>query len=114
VIAVNQDPMGRQGYCVHGANTDIRVYVRELLPSDGVPCEEGASDTWAVVLANFISIFREHEIYFDPKEHLPNGDSWKAFHARDLVYHVVYDMNERITVRVDESSVRMFKVVRHK
>ena len=114
VIAVNQDPMGHQGYCAHGADSDIRVYVRELLPSTGIPCGKGLSDTWAVALVNFMSIFQEREIIFNPKDHLPHGgDQWETFHARDIVHHVdkgIY--NSSMSVPVDESSLRMFVVVR--
>ncbi|GKY96699.1 hypothetical protein MPSEU_000629400 [Mayamaea pseudoterrestris] len=112
VIAINQDPLGHQGYCAHGASTNIRVYIRELLPSNGVPCARGASDSWAVVMANFGSIFHEREIVFDPKLHLPSGNSCMLFQARDVILHKdIGGPLENLAIQVDESSISMYKVV---
>jgi len=41
IIAVNQDKLGRQGWCADGSNRNHRVYVRELVPSTGQPCAKG-------------------------------------------------------------------------
>jgi alpha-N-acetylgalactosaminidase len=114
VIAVNQDSMGHQGWCATKGcvGSGLRVYVRELLPSSGVPCEKGQSDTWAVVLANFVSIFKERAITFDPKQHLPDGDSWGSFIARDIVEHVDLSEDNVLTANIDESTVKMYRVVR--
>jgi alpha-N-acetylgalactosaminidase len=116
VIAVNQDPMGHQGYCPEGSDSSRRVYVRELLPTSGEPCPKGTSDSWAVVLANFESIYGPIPLTFDPAVHLPRRGRhpvWGEYRVRDLIRHE--DMGVRagpLTVNVDESSVRMFKVVR--
>jgi len=130
VVSVNQDRLGRQGWCVEGCSSSNRVYVRELTPSrlhrrsqkDGrnstvydvsVP-PKGTSDTWAVVLANFKSMFGPKQMLFDPVRHLPRGDSWTTtYSVRDLFDH---ESSESVVgsfaVDVDESSVRMFKVQR--
>jgi len=112
VIAVNQDKMGRMGYCVEGKNKHIRVYVRELLPSSGKPCPTGQSDTWAVVLANFMQIFYQQRISFDPLRHLPYGDRWHGFELYDLLEHKHYNklVFKNFTATVDESSVHMYKI----
>jgi alpha-N-acetylgalactosaminidase len=117
-IAVNQDPLGRQGYCPEGADSPHRVYVRELLPSSLQPCPRGTSDTWAVVLANFQSIFAEAPLTFDPSVHLPDrGEAHRSrslYHVRDLLRHEdLGNWSGPFTVDVDESSVRMFKVTLH-
>lgn len=115
VIAVNQDIMGRQGWCAQGESSDLfRVYVRELLPTSGQPCPKGESDTWAVVLANFNTIFREREITFDPKRHLPHGDQWDRYDVRDLLHDEDFGKaaSGPFKVWVDESSVHMYKVTR--
>jgi alpha-N-acetylgalactosaminidase len=119
VIAVNQDPLGRQGYCPEGSDSTHRVYVRELLPASGKPCPRGASDTWAVVLANFESIFSLVPLTFDPAVHLPPHrgvrSDWDEYEVRDLLRHEDLGLHTGpLTVHVDESSVRMFKVIRHK
>jgi Alpha galactosidase A len=116
VIAVNQDPMGRQGWCAQGANTHLRVYIRELLPSSGEPCPKGQSDIWAIVLANFMSIFHGARIDFDPRRHLPNGDQYDFFELWDLLKHEHYDnvMFKNYSATVDESSVFMYKIVLRK
>jgi alpha-N-acetylgalactosaminidase len=117
VIAVNQDPMGRQGYCPEGSDSSHRVYVRELLPTTGDRCPKGTSDTWAVVLANLESYFAHAPVTFDPSVHLPKrGDSsaWHEYHVRDLIRHEDLGLHAGpFTVYIDESSVRMFKVTRY-
>jgi hypothetical protein len=111
VIAVNQDIMGRQGWCAQGCESNIRVYVRELLPTNGQRCPRGSSDSWAIVLANFNSIFREQIIIFDPKRHLPANNEYNTFEIRDLLTQS--DISNRFVnfaAAVDESSVRMYKI----
>lgn len=115
VIAVNQDVMGRQGWCAQGCESNIRVYVRELLPTNGHPCPKGKSDSWAIVLANFNSIFREQLITFDPKRHVPTNKAYDIFQIRDLLTH--HDFGNffvNFRAAVDESSVRMYKVTLQK
>jgi hypothetical protein len=111
VIAVNQDIMGRQGWCAQGCASNIRVYVRELLPTNGQPCPRGESDSWAIVLANFNSIFREQLITFDPKRHLPANNKYDIFEVRDLLTHHDFgNFFANFAAAVDESSVHMYKV----
>jgi hypothetical protein len=112
VIAVNQDIMGRQGWCAQGCASNIRVYVRELLPTNGQPCPRGESDSWAIVLANFNSIFREQLITFDPKRHLPtSNEKYNIFAVRDLLTQRDFsNFFVNFTAAVDESSVRMYKI----
>lgn len=111
VIAVNQDIMGRQGWCAQGCESNIRVYVRELLPTSGQPCPKGKSDSWAIVLCNFNSIFREQLITFDPKHHLPTNNEYNAFEVRDLLTHLdIGHLFVNFTAAVDESSVHIYKV----
>jgi alpha-N-acetylgalactosaminidase len=120
VIAVNQDVLGRQGWCAEGARNNLRVFVRELLPTNGEPCPRFQSDSWAVVVANFNDIFGDRLITFDPRKHLPVPDdrSWDAFEVRDLLLHqdhsVLYPYSTNLTVAVDESSVKMFKITLRK
>lgn len=114
VIAINQDGLGRQGWCAEGAHANIRVYVRELMPSFGQACPKGTSDRWAVVLANFNSIFSTVAIAFVPDKHLPDGSSWSVFSVRDALAHVdLAPATDKLVVDVDESSVRAFVVTRH-
>lgn len=117
VIAVNQDPLGRQGWCAETSVLPGRVWVRELAPTwwdkkDGKDaCPLGTSDSWAVVLENRNTIFWKQPVTFDPQRHLPNGDHWHSFFVRDLLGQSdlgVYENN--FTALVDESSVAMFKV----
>jgi len=77
-----------------------------------IPVSKGESDTWAVVLANFDTIFGNELIAFDPVRHLPHGDDWVYYSVRDLVNHSYYreSFGGPFAVSVDESSVRMFKV----
>lgn len=111
VIAVDQDIMGRQGFCAQGCESNIRVYVRELLPTNGQPSAPGESDSWAVVLANFNSIFREQRITFDPYRHLPTATDYKTFDVRDLLtHHNVGNLCSNFTAAVDESSVHMYRI----
>jgi hypothetical protein len=113
VIAVNQDVMGRQGWCAQGCLSNIRIYVRELLPSNGEPCPRSESDSWAIVLANFNSIFREQLITFDPKRHLPSSNEYNTstFEVRDLLTQRDFGhFLTNFTTAVDESSVRMYKI----
>ena len=116
VIAVNQDRMGRQGWCAQGCTGNIRVYVRELVPTNGQSCARGTSDSWAVVLANFNSIFREQHITFDPRRHLPANNECEAasFDVRDLLIHQnVGGGFVNFTAAVDESSVLMYRITLH-
>jgi hypothetical protein len=121
IIAVNQDPLGRQGWCAETTSSlltgNLRVWVRELKPTwwnssiDESWCSPGTSDSWAVVLENRNTIFWKQPITFDPRKHLPNGDHWHSFFVRDLVARQdlgIYEHN--ITTVVDESSVAMFQI----
>jgi hypothetical protein len=113
IIAVNQDLLGRQGWCAEkNAPGNNRVWVRELEPSWGGNCPVGSSDSWAIVLQNGNTIFNERAIRFDPKQHLPNGAAWISFTVRDLITHKDLGLHKNdFAALVDESSVAMYKVV---
>lgn len=114
IIAVNQDPLGRQGWCANRDdeyNSRHRIWVRELKPSTGCACKIGTSDTWAVVLQDLDTIFNTRIITFDPKKHLPYGDSRGSFLVRDLINHQDMGLHETLEAKVDVSSVMMFKIV---
>jgi hypothetical protein len=114
IIAVNQDRLGRQGWRAEIVRSD-RVWVRELEPSRGGDCDLNQSDSWAVVLENRSGNLNEHHITFDPTKHIPNGASWASFTVRDLFLHEDLGVrHERFTAVVDESSVRIYKIVAQK
>jgi alpha-N-acetylgalactosaminidase len=134
IIAVNQDVLGRQGWCAeHDPSAYSRVWIRELQPSwwggttttTTTACPPGGSDRWAVVLQNYNTIFNAKVITFRPDRHLPTplgqgregggGDAiaWKCFSVRDLVRKAdlgVYD--GEFSATIDESSVGTFLVTR--
>lgn len=119
IIAVNQDVLGRQGWCAeHRAFT--RVWVRELLPSghfiSHLEPPLGSSDRWAVVLENSRTIFNAQHITFDPKRHLPKPSGGKmtenTFAVRDLIRRKDLGIFQgSFSVRVDESSVATLLIV---
>lgn len=109
IIAVNQDLMGRQGWCVD-CEGNLQVWIRELLPSNGKACSFGASDQWAIALMNVDSIYSTAEITFEPLRHL--GHNWTSFSVHDLYTSDRMIADTKLTVKVDESSVKMYKVVR--
>lgn len=119
IIAINQDLLGRQGWCAEkGAPNNGRVWVRELYPSftnrshnmNDIP--QGTSDTWAVLLENRNTIFGKHTYTFDPARHLPCGIRWKTFSVRDVIKRQdLGQANLTFSYNVDESSIAMFKVV---
>ena len=124
VIAVNQDPLGRQGYCPQGCNppSPHRIYVRELSPEQTSNASlyggrVGSSNRWAVVLANFDAIFATVPLTFDPVKHLPsttNPNAWMngGYIVQDILEHRNCGMQYGpFSADVDESSVRMFVVV---
>lgn len=124
IIAVNQDPLGRQGWCAE-ENSFTRVWVRELLPSKdqssfglNEPPPPGSSDRWAVVLQNFRSIFNAKNITFDPKHHISTtalSFDWQFFSVRDLIHrHDLGVFEGTYSTLVDESSVVMLLVTREK
>jgi hypothetical protein len=116
IIAVNQDPLGRQGWCAEKDGPgSTRVWVRELEPTswggDDRPTT-GTSDSWAVVLQNRNTIFYEQGIQFEPARHIPRGEEWESFSVRDIMAHVdLGEFRNSFEARVDESSVAMYKVV---
>jgi Alpha galactosidase A len=120
IIAVNQDPLGRQGWCSgrKPLPENSRVWIRELVPtwwnnSNKVlhDCPPQTSDSWAVVLENQNTIFWRQTITFDPQVHLPNGHLWHSFFVRDLIARKDLGIFENnFTALVDESSVAMFQV----
>jgi hypothetical protein len=116
IIAVNQDPLGRQGWCADkNGPGNTRVWVRELEPSTKELSAPGDSDSWAILLENHNTIFNKKTITFDPQKHVPNGASWAFFSVRDLVANKDLGVfKDQFTVTVDESSIAMFKVVSQK
>jgi hypothetical protein len=117
IIAVNQDILGRQGWCAE-QNSLTRVWVRELRPSSThnvlLDPALGTSDRWAVVLQNAGSIFNSRNITFDPSRHLNTSSSeWRFFSVRDLIQRKDLGIFEStFSALVDESSVAMFIVAR--
>lgn len=122
IIAVNQDPLGRQGWCAE-VKPLWRVWVRELEPSTSplgpLPAVAdpplGSSNRWAIVLENRQSIFNAHNMTFDPRRHLPTDAAgvWNRFSVRDLIQQQdrgVY--SDAVSMLVDESSVVMLLVMR--
>jgi hypothetical protein len=119
IIAVNQDPLGRQGWCAGSKPLpeNSRVWVRELVPTwwnnrqVDDDCPPQTSDSWAVVMENRNTIFWRQAITFDPQIHLPNGNYWHSFFVRDLIRQKDLGIFENnFTAFVDESSVGMYKV----
>lgn len=120
IVAVNQDPLGRQGWCAETKPLpqDSRIWIRELVPtwwnnSKNQPrdCPPQTSDSWAFVLENRNTIFWKQDVTFDPRVHLPNGKRWHSFFVRDLIARKdlgVFENN--FTALVDESSVGMYKI----
>jgi Alpha galactosidase A len=117
IIAVNQDVLGRQGWCAEEKPL-WRVWVRELHPSQFASSRThpplGTSDRWAVVLENRQTIFYGRNITFEPKRHLPSASfGWNEFKVRDLVHHGDLGVfSDTFSTVVDESSVATFLVQR--
>jgi alpha-N-acetylgalactosaminidase len=113
IISVNQDVLGRQGWCSEkSASGPQRVWVKELQPTWGQHCPPASSDTWAIVFQNSASIFGPTIISFEPEKHLPTTKVWNLFHVRDLIAHKNLGLfNSTFTALVDESSVMMYIVV---
>ena len=124
IIAVNQDVLGRQGWCAeHDPSSYTRVWIRELEPTTQIDTSSyvvlGSSDRWAVVLQNYNTIFNARKIIFDPKRHLPRPHKtesslmWNNFSVRDLIKKKdVGVFQGTFSTIVDESSVSMFLVTR--
>jgi hypothetical protein len=69
IIVVNQDPLGRQGWCADKNEPDnTRVRVRGFYSSNKESSAPGDSDSWAVLLENHNTIFNKKSITFDPKK----------------------------------------------
>jgi hypothetical protein len=116
IIAVNQDALGRQGWCAEQTSFS-RVWVRELTPSKALLKDpiQGSSDRWAVVLQNYRTVFNERNITFDPNRHFnatPSlGMEWHFFSVRDLIHKKDLGVFEgKYSSLVDESSVAMLLV----
>jgi hypothetical protein len=119
VIAVNQDVLGRQGWCAEQEELLCRVWVRELAPSKWMFTKVndqpvGSSDRWAVVLENRRTIFEVLNLTFDPKRHLPPSKfDWTYFAVRDIINHKDLGVFEgTFSAEVDESSVATFVVTK--
>jgi len=98
IIAVNQDVLGKQGYCAHGCDSKLRVWVRELQGGDA-----------AVVLQNSGNFGDGADITVDVA-HLP-WFSHSHFTARDLYAH--NDLGQfpgSLTLYVHVSSVKMLRL----
>eukprot|EP00980_Cylindrotheca_fusiformis_P026365 scaffold15973_cov120-Cylindrotheca_fusiformis.AAC.6 len=114
IIAVNQDVLGRQGWCAEKSRSGLqRVWVKELKPTSDQYCPTSSSDSWAVVFQNSASIFGPTRITFNPKKHLPvTAKVFDLFHVRDLYAQKSLGIFEgEFTAMVDESSVMMYIIV---
>ncbi|KAF4718860.1 hypothetical protein FOZ63_031702, partial [Perkinsus olseni] len=64
VIAVNQDPLGKQAHVAWSEN-GIRIWIRELTSN------VTSGDTWAVLLQNSNAIFGLKAVVLRPAQHIP-------------------------------------------
>ncbi|KAG7349888.1 alpha-galactosidase [Nitzschia inconspicua] len=118
IIAVNQDALGRQGWCAEEKPL-WRIWVRELTPTKSAfsgddPPPPGSSDRWAVVLENRQSIFNARIMTFNPTRHLPTkAFNWNHFSVRDLVEGKDLGLyTNTFSILVDESSSATFLIRR--
>mmetsp|Transcript_27339 Transcript_27339/g.63653 ORF Transcript_27339/g.63653 Transcript_27339/m.63653 type:complete len:419 (-) Transcript_27339:144-1400(-) len=100
IIAVNQDSLGKQGYCAAGCDGNLRVWVRELSGQDA-----------AVVLENVDSGGDGSNITLDASMIPWFSQSPSGFFARDL--YAKSDLGPflgHLTLYVYVSSCRMLKI----
>ena len=103
IIAVDQDPAGKQGVLLfednQGMNGLARVWGREL--QDG---------SYAVVLQNAGKMGAGLQVKFESSM-IPGWGAGASFEARDLYAHAdVGKVEGELNVNVQPSSVEMFKV----
>lgn len=99
IIAVNQDMLGKQGYCAAGCTGDLRVWVRELQNGDAAVALQNAG--------NF-GDGAEVSVSVDMLPWFPKGSHFKA---RDLYQHADLGMFPgKTSVYVHVSSVKMLRL----
>ncbi|KAF4709599.1 hypothetical protein FOZ62_002526, partial [Perkinsus olseni] len=104
LIAVNQDPLGKQGYVAWSEN-GLRIWIKELTGT----CTSG--DTWAVLLQNTNSIFLPRAVVLRPAEHIPGWEAGTRFSVRDILdKRDVGRFKEEYSAEVDTSSVHFIKI----
>lgn len=99
IIAVNQDQLGKQGYCFSGCSSDLRVWIRELENGDA-----------AIVMQNAGNFGDGSNITFHPSlvKWLPKNGN---FNVRDMYAQKdLGTITGPLTFYVHVSSVRMFRL----
>ncbi|KAF4704360.1 hypothetical protein FOZ62_022792 [Perkinsus olseni] len=106
VIAVNQDPLGKQAHVAWSEN-GIRIWIRELTSN------VTSGDTWVVLLQNSNAIFGLKAVVLRPAQHIPGWDDRSTrFSVRDILGGRDVGLFEgEYSVEVETSSVH-FIVIR--
>ncbi|KAF4676463.1 hypothetical protein FOL47_006101 [Perkinsus chesapeaki] len=106
VLAINQDPLGKQGIAAWSEN-GLRIWTRELKGTNQ------SGDTWAVVLQNGNAIFNKKHIILRVHEFIPGWDTLTVFTVRDLFKHRdVGQFTGEYSFDVDTSSVHFFTILK--
>lgn len=110
VIAVNQDPLGKQGFVIwtNGEHEHYRIWVRRLSPAKGTN-----NPRFAVLFENNYYAFSGHEFHLDVKQLGWTPSEGVSYNVDDLHKEGpeairTFDSNQKFTVMVDVSSVEMF------
>eukprot|EP00933_Yihiella_yeosuensis_P046336 TRINITY_DN41854_c0_g1_i1.p1 TRINITY_DN41854_c0_g1~~TRINITY_DN41854_c0_g1_i1.p1 ORF type:complete len:419 (+),score=67.14 TRINITY_DN41854_c0_g1_i1:179-1258(+) len=99
IIAVNQDKLGRQGYCAAGCDSNLRVWVRQLENGDA-----------AVVLQNQGG-FGDGSDMMVSSAMVPWFPKSASFKARDLYAHTdLGESSDTLSLYVHVNSVRMLRL----
>jgi alpha-N-acetylgalactosaminidase len=110
IIAVNQDPLGQQGYVLLDEG-QRRIWVRELSES------ENGEERVAVVFENKATIFGYTRFCFSVQSSLGWTANGGMYSVRDLHLHddvrVNVPLTDVFTVDVDESSIEMYVFTKH-
>ena len=110
VIAVNQDPLGQQGYVLVDDGTR-RIWIRHI--SNSASGEERV----ALVFENKATIFSKVRFAFSVQTLLGWTSNRGTYSARDLHLHEDVRVNKPVsdvfTVDIDESSVEMYVFTKH-
>jgi alpha-N-acetylgalactosaminidase len=113
IIAVNQDPLGKQGFVILDSG-NYRIWKKILIPNSI------NEERVAIVFENKATIFEKLRFFFSVERMLgwsTNGLAGSTYSVRDLFLktdvRVRVPVGENFVVDVDESSVEMYVFTRH-
>jgi len=106
IIALDQDKLGKQGYCYRD-NGDYEIWIKKLDNNEKAACLLNRSDEKRIVQVDFVKLLKAIDLIKDEPYKLED------YKVRDLWEHKELSMKEKIQyIELPPHSVKVFRFIR--